>query len=118
MTGSGVSLFISVEWAATKDRKDGAARKQTKPNKSKCEKKKKDGEKVRKRTGHATNVPRPFNNGNLETKTDTQERAFLFSGPLDSENHAFCPTFAKTAGNQDTAALYPSIVVSTTISPP
>jgi len=49
-----------------------------------------------------TDVSCPFNNGDLETKTDTQVRDFLFSSPFGSRDHTLGTPQSETTGNDDT----------------
>lgn len=53
-------------------------------------------------TFHSTHVPRPFDTGNLETKTDTQEGHLFLPCPFDGGDHAFCATKTETARYDDT----------------
>lgn len=92
MTGSGVSAFNSDELASldiSRERDQGASENLVKA----CE----------RHTSPAAYVPCPFYHSDLETKTDPEEGAFLFSCPFHSEDHAFGPSFAESTGNEDTA---------------
>jgi hypothetical protein len=53
-------------------------------------------------TLETADVSCPFNDGDLETKTDTQEWDFLFSGPLGSRDHTLCTPQSETTRNDDT----------------
>jgi hypothetical protein len=53
-------------------------------------------------TLEATNVSCPFDDGNLETKTDTQVWDFLFSSPFGSRDHTLGTSQSETTGNNDT----------------
>lgn len=62
----------------------------------------------RRLTFHSAYVPRPFDTGDLETKTNTQKRHLFLPCPLDGSDHAFCATKTETTGYNDTPGDQPS----------
>jgi hypothetical protein len=59
----------------------------------------------RKLTLETTDVSCPFNDGDLETKTDTQVWDFLFSSPFGSRDHTLGTSQSETTGNDDTPGI-------------
>ena len=56
----------------------------------------------KKLTLETTDVSCPFDDGNLETETNTQVWDFLFSGPFGRRDHSLGTSQSETTGNDDT----------------
>ena len=53
-------------------------------------------------TWNLQDIACPFNNGELESKTDTQEGYLLFSCPFYGQNHTLSTSPTETAWYEDT----------------
>ena len=63
-------------------------------------------------TLETTDVSCPFNNGDLESKTNTQEWDFLFSCPFDGRDHTLCTPETETTRNNDTPKPLADVAIS------
>lgn len=63
-------------------------------------------------TLETTDVSCPLNNGDLESKTNTQKWDFLFSCPLDGRDHTLCTPETETTGNDNTPTPLAKVAIS------